>query len=119
MAQHILLVDDEPDLLEFLHEELIEWGYNVTCALNGKEALEILGRTKVDLVLSDINMPYMDGIQLLDEIVKSFNPRPVVILMTGFDGYEKSDLREKGATDLIRKPFELDKVKRDLQELLL
>ena len=62
--QSILIVDDEFGLAEMLQEMLREYGYEVTLAINGRLALEILGEGKIDLVLTDMMMPVMDGAEL-------------------------------------------------------
>ncbi len=81
----ILLVDDEPDLLDILGEFLEEQGYSVVTAQDGIRALEILGADQnFDLLLSDINMPRMKGFELIHAVRKSF-PNIITALITAYD----------------------------------
>ena len=64
----LLLVDDDPGLLKLLGMRLVSEGYSVVTAESGPEALRVLGREKVDLVISDLRMDEMDGLQLFSEI---------------------------------------------------
>src|SRR3990167_8017282 len=80
---HILVVDDEPFVLESLALLLDSFGYNVSAYGNPREALNKLQSHKVDVVLTDIKMPEMSGIELLEEIRK-FNTDVPVILMTAY-----------------------------------
>lgn len=66
----LLLVDDDPGLLKLLGMRLVSEGYSVVTAESGPEALRVLGREKVDLVISDLRMDEMDGLQLFSEIQK-------------------------------------------------
>ena len=76
----LLLVDDDPGLLKLLGMRLVSEGYSVVTAESGPEALRVLGREKVDLVISDLRMDEMDGLQLFSEIQKGHPGMPVIIL---------------------------------------
>jgi two-component system response regulator GlrR len=76
----LLLVDDDPGLLKLLGMRLVSEGYSVVTAESGPEALRVLGRDKVDLVVSDLRMDEMDGLQLFSEIQKGQPGMPVIIL---------------------------------------
>ncbi len=116
----ILVVDDEPSLLEICQEALADDGYDVFCANTGQEALDCLFTVGVDLVLSDFRMPKMSGLELLENIkAKGFDAD--FLLMTGFGTTERAvESIKKGAADYIAKPFSLShlltKVKTVLEE---
>ena len=102
----ILVVDDDKTIGKKLTGNLVKWGHDVSFVDNGEEALNLLRSTNYDLVLLDILMPYMDGIQVLREI-KKFNPDMTVVMVTGvleFELVRKS--LQLGAFDYIVKPFD-------------
>jgi CheY-like chemotaxis protein len=100
----ILIVDDEFGLAEMLREMLGEYGYEVTVAINGRLALEILGERQVDLVLSDMMMPVMDGAELATAMRASevYRHTPI-ILMTSLPTIVRTNHDLFDAT--LRKPF--------------
>ncbi len=103
---HILVVDDEKNLCRILAKILKGAGYEVTCAHNATDALQILSQETIDGVLSDIRMPEMDGIELLERIKKK-DKEIAVIMMTAYpsiDGVVRA--MKAGAYDYIQKPFE-------------
>lgn len=108
MEKTILLVDDEKDIREVLRLPLSDLGYDVLEAENGEEALCLFERRQPPLVLTDIKMPGMDGIELLQKI-KQANPEAEVIMITG---HGDMDLAVKSlkfdATDFITKPINVD-----------
>jgi two-component system NtrC family response regulator len=107
----VLVVDDERNYLVVLEDLLSDEGYEVLTASSGKEALEILGRAHVDTVLSDIKMPGMSGIQLLEGIRK-LDPDLPVVLMTAFAEVDQAVAAMKmGALDHIQKPFDNKEIK--------
>ncbi len=104
MERTILLVDDEPDIREVLDIYLTELGYAVHTAENGEKALAAFHRTVPPIVLSDIKMPGMGGIELLRRI-KSENPETEVIMITGHGDMDLAiDSLKLEATDFITKP---------------
>ncbi|MDH5773755.1 MAG: response regulator [Nitrospirota bacterium] len=101
----ILVVDDDPSVLEMLHDALDLWGFDVFLAKNGREGLDVLAIHKVDGILLDMDMPVMDGLTMLDELRWLGNPIPVV-MMSG--GVKKPDLSQReGAQGFMSKPFSL------------
>jgi two-component system response regulator FlrC len=104
----VLLVEDDGDLREALVETLEAAAFIVVDVENGDAALEVLATQHVDVVCSDVNMPGMNGIQLLQEIHKA-HPALPVILMTAFGSIEHSvSAMHKGASDYLVKPFGAD-----------
>lgn len=110
MFPSILIVDDEPSILQSLGGLLNDEGFEVITASNGYEALKIIDKESPDLVLLDIWMPGIDGIETLKEIKKD-NPYIQVIIITGHGTIETAVKATKlGAYDLIEKPLFIDKV---------
>jgi len=110
MFPSVLIVDDEPSILKTLGGLLTDEGFEVITAHNGYEALKTIDSESPDLVLLDIWMPGMDGIETLKEIKKE-NPYIQVIIITGHGTIETAVKATKlGAYDLIEKPLSIDKV---------
>lgn len=120
MAQTILIADDESTLRSLCAEALQEAGYQVLEAADGQEALNILHEHKVDLVISDMRMPRLDGMALLERISKEKLDVDFLV-MTGFGTIETAvEIMKKGALDYLPKPFDfkhlLLKVEKAFQE---
>ena len=110
MFPSVLIVDDEPSILQSLGGLLSDEGFEIITASNGYEALKIIDKESPDLVLLDIWMPGIDGIETLKEIKKD-NPYIQVIIITGHGNIETAVKATKlGAFDLIEKPLSIDKV---------
>ena len=111
----VLLVDDNTDLRECLAYDLEAGGITVVQAKDGRHALELLLAHAVDLIVSDIQMPRMDGVELLER-VKAMRPEIPVILMTGGAAITKTEACAKGAVALFLKGCEqmelLERVRR-------
>ena len=106
----ILIVDDEKNYLRVLSAVLEEEGYEVLTALSGREALEIQETSDLDLALTDMKMPGMDGIKLLEHI-KSKDPDLPVIMMTAHGTVDKAvEAMQKGAYSYILKPFDNERL---------
>ncbi len=106
----VLIVDDEKNYPLVLSEVLGEEGYETLTAESGLVALEILANSDVDLVLTDMTMPQMDGMELLDRI-KLMDPDLPVIMMTAHGTIDKAvEAMQKGAFTYILKPFENDRI---------
>ena len=106
----ILIVDDEKNYPLILGAVLAEEGFETLTAHSGREALELLSNSDVDLVLTDMKMPSMDGIDLLER-VKLKNPELPVIMMTAYGTVEKAvEAMQKGAYNYILKPFDNDQL---------
>lgn len=116
---HILVVDDDPAILNLFRRAMNLAGHQCSAAHDGHHALEILGQTPVDLLITDINMPGMDGIELADKVLNQFSAD--VIVITGqARAYQYDDMINIGASDFVEKPFSIQeiilRVKRVLRE---
>jgi DNA-binding NtrC family response regulator len=101
----ILIIDDEEEILIALAQLLRLDGYNVQTVTSPIAALKMIKETKYHIILSDIVMPEMNGLELLTHI-KEYDPLAQVIMMTGYSTMETTMLSlEKGASDYILKPF--------------
>src|SRR5258708_4689107 len=111
----ILVVDDEKVIRDMLADFLTMEGYVVRTAEDGHSALGELSKGHYDLVISDLKMPRMGGIALLDEIGKTA-PDALTVIMTGFGTVETAiDAMKRGAYDYVLKPFKLDEVVHVIQ----
>jgi DNA-binding NtrC family response regulator len=103
----IMLVDDEPIVGNRLGPWLEKQGYHVEIFLDGKQALERFEQSPFDIVVTDIRMAEVDGIQVLDRVME-MSPRTKVIVITGYALLETArETQVKGAFDFIAKPFHL------------
>lgn len=106
----ILITDDDIDLRELLTEAVRNWGYEVSVAKEGDEALRKLRMERFDIVITDLMMPGMDGLALLQKI-KELDKEILVIIITGYATIETAvKAIESGAYDYIAKPFRLDEL---------
>jgi len=107
MKDNILIVDDEADILSMLQFAFSTEKFKVTTASNGKDALKIFRNGNFDLVLTDIKMPVMDGLELL-RCLKEAKPNVEVIVLTGYASLENAieALKDGGAFDFIQKPLD-------------
>jgi two-component system response regulator AtoC len=107
-----LIVDDEEDLRDILEMMLTRIGVEVKLASNGKEAIELLKKEEIDLVISDISMPIMDGVTLLTELRNLTISQPHFIFISGgieFDENKKK-LIESQTDGVISKPFQAEQI---------
>ena len=114
----VLVVDDEKNYLVVLSELLGEEGYEVLCAGSAPEALAMLAESDIDLVITDMKMPRMSGIGLLEE-VKRQDPGLPVIMMTAYGTVENAvEAMKKGALDYITKPFQNEELKLTIRKAI-
>lgn len=111
----ILVVDDELLIRDLLYDFFSEHGWEISIAENGQKAYEILSQKKVDIVLTDLKMPEMDGLTLTGLVMEEYPDIPVVI-MTGFPSVDSavSALRKKVA-DYIIKPFNINQLYKTVE----
>ncbi len=116
-AKKILIVDDEENARLGLSKLLAQEGYEVESVANGLEALEFLGQKKVNLVISDINMPQMNGLAFLRELNRH-HPDMQVIMITAYGGVESYlEAMNLGAFEYIHKPVKLEELKSVMKKI--
>jgi len=118
--QSVLSVDDDGELRELLHELIREMGHDSVTATDGVDALEKMKEKQFDIVITDINMPRLDGVGLIKRIASDFTDTDVIAI-TGFQTeYNYTDIIALGASDFISKPINIDefeaKIKRIVRE---
>lgn len=104
----LLVVDDQPEVRQVLREFLTDRGYEVTAVGSGIEALAAVEASKPDLVLLDMAMPGMDGVEIFKRLAALEPTLPVIMVTANADIGTTSKLLEMGAVDYIPKPFNLD-----------
>ncbi len=119
MGAKILIVDDEPQVRTFLAKALGEMGgFSVEVADSAEEALRTIEKTVFDLVLVDFRLPGMEGLQLIDEILKS-KPQVLTVLLTGHATIDSAvEAMKKGASDYLTKPVNIDQILRCLRRVM-
>ncbi|HGP0979337.1 TPA: two-component system response regulator GlrR [Klebsiella aerogenes] len=115
---HLLLVDDDPGLLKLLGMRLVSEGYSVVTAESGPEALRVLTRERVDLVVSDLRMDEMDGLQLFAEIQKVQPGMPVIILTAHGSIPDAVAATQKGVFSFLTKPVDKDALYKAIDDAL-
>ena len=119
---NVLVVDDEESITEIVEHMLTVKGHQVICAFNGKEALKILDRLTIDLVITDIVMPVMDGYELILKLRKQLNP-PKIIAMSGMVYKQDGNLllhtaKVMKADGILAKPFTSASINDAVMEVL-
>ena len=115
MDYKLLIVDDDYAIRSFLEEVLKDGGYHVEKANNGKSALKILESQKIDLIISDLKMPGIDGLQLLTDVKKTYN-KTGLLLMSAYGTVEDAVQAMKiGAFDFVTKPFSITEIETRVQ----
>lgn len=118
--KRILIADDDPDLRELLKMDLDGQGYEVLTAADGKDALQLALAEKLDLILLDVMMPYIDGYHVAHEITEKLGEKaPYIIIITSRDlGRERGIALISGAHEVLQKPFEMAKMHERLAAIL-
>jgi DNA-binding NtrC family response regulator len=104
----ILIVDDDPEVRTATRDFLAGKGYEVVVAEGGREALRLLAASPVDVVLLDVAMPDMDGMETLKRLVAEHPDMPVIMVTANADIEITSKVLQLGAADYVPKPFDLD-----------
>lgn len=122
MEAHVLIVDDDAAIRESMNEFVDMSGYQSSTASSAEEALDQLSKNQIDVVITDIMLPGMDGLELTDRIKKEYDID--VIVMTGYSGdYSYEEAISKGASDFVFKPVRFEelllRLRRVLKERLL
>lgn len=115
---HILIVDDEQDILDQLPTIIERWGHTAYTAANGFEALKVFQDQQIDLIVSDIRMPEMDGLQLLQK-VQDIDKQCPVLFLTGYPSDDSAvEAMHSGADDYLVKPVNFDELKLRIEKSL-
>ena len=117
----ILLVDDDIGLRGIIHRFLERSGFSVAIAGNGREALERLGILHIDLLLTDLMMPEISGIELIEAVRKNNPSLPIIAMSADADLRNDGSLElaaQAGANVVLEKPFAMNRLIRELQRLL-
>ncbi len=105
-AFKILVVEDEPAVLEIVSEGFLSEGHKVLTAMCGNDAIEIIKREKLDIVLSDLKMPNGNGMDVLS-FVKNMKNGPLFFFLTGQAEYSAAQCKAAGAKNYFQKPFNI------------
>jgi two-component system nitrogen regulation response regulator NtrX len=108
MPKKILIIDDEPEICKMITEFLFDAGYSASYALNGPDGLAMIKRNLPSLVLLDIGMPGMDGIEVMRLIREQFPALPVIVLTGHRDTETVKKMVELGACEYLTKPINLE-----------
>jgi two-component system KDP operon response regulator KdpE len=105
----VLIVDDEPQLLRALRINLTARGYEVLTAANGAQAMESARSGHPDIVVLDLGLPDVDGVEVIADL-RRWTPLPIVVLSGRTDGHDKVGALDAGADDYVTKPFSVDEL---------
>ena len=120
MEKTILIVDDSASIRDLITFTLETAGYKVLCGKDGNDALRYFGGSSIDLVITDLHMPKVDGIALIKEIraMPKYQFVPILVLTTDSQVSKKQNARDAGATGWIVKPFEQEKLLSAIQKVI-
>jgi CheY-like chemotaxis protein len=120
MSKNILIVDDSPTVRKFVSVSLSMQGFNVVAACDGMDALEKLPQKKFDLMITDLNMPNMDGFELIRVLRENqeYKDLPVVILTSLSDQANRDEGTRLGIGSYLVKPFSLEKVQYEVSKYM-
>lgn len=116
MSIKILIVDDEENIRYLYEQELLDEGYQTILAKDGKECLELIQRDPPDLIILDIRMPRMDGLEAIGKIIE-INKNIPIIINSAYSTY-KNDFMSWAADAYIVKSYNLDTLKNTIKEIL-
>lgn len=116
--ESILVVDDDLSLCQILSDELSDVGYKTKFLTGGKEAIEYLKENPVDLLLLDLNMPGVDGFDVLQELSK-WEKKPKIIVLTAYADVKSAiESAKLGANDFLSKPYDFDELLITIRKVL-
>jgi len=120
MLKTILIVDDFESSRNILGRTLKSAGYNVVVGDDGESALRLLNETTVDLIITDLNMPNMDGISLIKNVrsLTKYQFTPVILLTTNTKSEKKDLAKEAGATACLEKPFQVETLLANVKRII-
>ena len=120
-TRRLLVIDDEENMRHMLQSVLGRLGYAVRTAANGREGLAALDRHWIDLVITDINMPVMTGVELVENMADdpALNRIPVIMISTDGSTSRMEYLKSKGVRAYVRKPFTTEQIRSVVREVML
>jgi two-component system chemotaxis response regulator CheY len=120
MGKNILIVDDTESIRELVGLTLETAGYTVFKGFDGRDALQLLDGREIHLIITDLNMPNMDGIEYLKEVRKkeNYSTIPVLVLTTESQQQKKEEAKAAGATGWILKPFVPEKLLETVKKVI-
>ena len=114
----VLLVDDSHDMLELLRRNMTDMGFNAFAASTVVDAIDVLENTEIDLVVTDLNMPHIGGMQLVKYMSQHFSQIPVLVI-TGFPDVRNAvEVMKLGAMEYLIKPFTHDELQASIEKVL-
>ncbi len=113
----VLVVDDDPAVLEVLVGGLVALGHQVQAAMDGEHAREILAGGDIKVLVTDLQMPRMDGLALLAYVRDRESPIPVILVSGSWTDDQRRRARELGAARVYAKPVDLAQLARDVEEV--
>lgn len=111
----VLIVDDEPDILELMEEEFRYCGYSTVTAICGNNAIKVLDSNNIDIVISDYKMPNGNGMAVLAHVNKMLK-RPAFFFVSGQADVSVDDALRAGAKKFFSKPFDLDELIKEIEK---
>ncbi len=120
MKRKILIADDSPTIRKFVSLSLKMQGFEVLTASDGMEAVELLPSHKIDLVITDLNMPNLDGFELIKSVRESFQHREIpIIILSSLSGAKEIEMGIKsGANSYLVKPFDPKRIQYEVSKYL-
>jgi DNA-binding NtrC family response regulator len=117
---HILVVDDDPNMIKLIQFYLLKENYEITSCTKGQEALSLLEKDKFDVILIDILMPEMDGHTLLKKMIEELKiDTPILVVTAHGTSDNLMQMIDDGAYDILQKPFTTNRLKLTLRNALL
>ncbi len=110
----VLIIDDEPDILELMDEEFKYFGFQTLTAICGKDAVTILEKETVDIIVSDYKMPNGNGLSVLSFVNKMPGKKPLFYFVSGQADVSIEDAISAGARKFFSKPFDLDELIKEI-----
>jgi len=120
MAKRILTIDDSKTIRDMLKMTLVDAGFEVLQAVDGQDGVEVMDREQVDLVITDINMPKMNGYEVVRHLrnIPALKGLPILVLTTESDTDKKNLAREAGATGWMVKPFDPERLVATVRKVI-
>lgn len=117
-SQTILVADDEPQACDILSDALTAWGHTVEIASNGAEAIEKMKQKNFTILITDMDMPRMDGMELIRHLARGTSTIDVIAITGHIMKYKYTEVVDAGAADFITKPFSLNELEAKLNRLI-